>query len=208
MFIQNNIIFEEWAGNHNTILNIKYVMSNYNDLTNEYRGRKNSKIEDIKLKTIDIEQQKSNSVERKGSDIRDNSSSDDNKSDEDTIVKISRRMSKSIDSRKNTSEEVKKNIDVKIVDYSHTKTHIYYKKDIGKNFCESFFISGLTKDSRLILNSEGFNPTCGHKDCAILPSFKPDILFKYPATDSNLLELNNSVLIINIDSGIMLPIRY
>ena len=208
MFIQNNIIFEEWAGNQNTILNVKYVLSNICDLTSEYRGRRNSKIEEIKMNSIDIDLQKSNSVERKGKDNLGNSNSDDNKSDEDIVVNVKRRLSKSIDSKKNKLEEIQKSVDVKIIDYSHTKTHVYYKKDIGKNFCESFFIAGVSKDSRLILNSEGFNPTCGHKDCAILPSFKPDILFKYPATDSNLLELNNSVLLIYIDCWIMLSFRY
>jgi hypothetical protein len=69
-----------------------------------------------------------------------------------------------------------------------------YEKKVGENFCESFFISGLPYiGSRLINKSEEYIPPCSHGDCAILPAFKPDILFRYPENNSKEFELNNSV---------------
>ena len=48
--------------------------------------------------------------------------------------------------------------------------------------------------SLVVENSEGTTGDCGHKFCSILPSFEPDIIYKYPEKDSKELELNSNLI--------------
>ena len=43
---------------------------------------------------------------------------------------------------------------------------------------------------------------CGHKECSILPSMKPEIIARYPLEDTKTLELNNLAATICFPTGI------
>ena len=90
------------------------------------------------------------------------------------------------------------------IDY---ETYLENLKKQGKkhsereSFCEGFFIASFPyKDGKVNENSK--QPTCGHADCAHLPSMKPEIIFRYPLKDTKTLELNNLAATICFPTGI------
>ena len=81
------------------------------------------------------------------------------------------------------------------------KTNI--KKNNRETFCEGFFISSFPKkDGQVIENSQNFPAPCGHEDCSSLPAMKPEIISRYPLTDTKNLELNNLAATICFPTGI------
>lgn len=65
-----------------------------------------------------------------------------------------------------------------------------YEKEIKEalykdSFCEAFFIAGLlSKNTKIINNSDEFLSPCKHRICSILPAYKPDIITKFQMADS------------------------
>ena len=60
------------------------------------------------------------------------------------------------------------------------------------SFCKAFFIASIPqKEAKIIENSENTKAYCGQKLCSSLPSFQPEIIYKYPQKDSQTLEINN-----------------
>ena len=60
------------------------------------------------------------------------------------------------------------------------------------SFCKAFFIASIPqKEPKIIENSENIKAFCGQNLCSSLPSFQPEIIYKYPQKDSQTLEINN-----------------
>ena len=67
-------------------------------------------------------------------------------------------------------------------------------ESITNQFCKAFIIVSFPKkNNKIIENSEGTIGDCGHKYCSFIPSFEPEIIYKYPEKDSKDLELNNLI---------------
>ena len=65
----------------------------------------------------------------------------------------------------------------------------------SNSFCKAFLIVSFPKkNNKLVENSEGTPGDCLHKFCSILPSFEPEIIYKYPENDSKELELNSNLI--------------
>ena len=72
-----------------------------------------------------------------------------------------------------------------------------------ERFCEGFFLASFPEENgQVIENSSKFPASCGHKDCSELPSMKPEIILRYPLTDTQNLELNNLAATICFPTGI------
>ena len=72
-----------------------------------------------------------------------------------------------------------------------------------ESFCEGFFIASFPqKEGQVIEGSQAFPSPCGHKECSILPSMKPEIIARYPLEDTKTLELNNLAATICFPTGI------
>ena len=71
-----------------------------------------------------------------------------------------------------------------------------------ESFCEGFFITSFPYKDGKINEKEQANASCGHADCATLPSMKPEIIFRYPLKDTKTLELNNLAATICFPTGI------
>ena len=72
-----------------------------------------------------------------------------------------------------------------------------------ESFCEGFFIASFPqKEGQVIEGSQTFPSPCGHKECSILPSMKPEIIARYPLEDTKTLELNNLAATICFPTGI------
>ena len=79
------------------------------------------------------------------------------------------------------------------------------EKHIADSFCDGFFLAGLTPLKASVVEcSEEYNSSCGHQDCSLLPSYKPEILSRYPVKDSKLLELTNLTASLCFPTGIKL----
>ena len=99
------------------------------------------------------------------------------------------------------NSENKKNSEKQILDYElipfKKEETIYTNLDNNKtknNFIESIFVAGLLpKNANVICDSENFTPTCCHRDCSILPSFRPEIIQKLPKENNSNFGLSNSV---------------
>ena len=78
------------------------------------------------------------------------------------------------------------------------------KKEIPhETFCEGFFLASFPqKNGQVIENSSKFPASCGHKDCAELPSMKPEIIYRYPLQNTKNMELNNLAATICFPTGI------
>ena len=78
--------------------------------------------------------------------------------------------------------------------------NVILNNDIShETFADVIFLTGLPKKgSKVIQDSEKFNPVCMHKECSILQSYKPEILYKVAFKDSKDFILNSSVIIIKL----------
>lgn len=65
---------------------------------------------------------------------------------------------------------------------SSTLSETFLSSTLSDTFCQCIFISGITKDSKLIPSSEEFLSPCGHKECSMLPSLTPGLLNIYSNT--------------------------
>jgi hypothetical protein len=94
-------------------------------------------------------------------------------------------------------------IDCEIMEISDLKEKESFL--IYDTFCEAFFISGLpSQDAKVILDSNSLKSTCGHKDCSILYSYRPEVLYKYQKkrTEENLFDISNSMTSLCFPTGI------
>jgi hypothetical protein len=83
-----------------------------------------------------------------------------------------------------------------------------YEKKIGENFCEAFFISGLThSEAKVIPESSTYIAPCLHEECSLMHAFKPEIIYRYPAKDYKGFELNNTVHFFKLGFLFMFPFR-
>jgi len=88
---------------------------------------------------------------------------------------------------KNLNKIKDKNIEFEILE------KIKINSDLQTNsFCNAFFIASISqKEPKIIENSENTKAYCGQKLCSSIPSFQPEIIYKYPQKDSQALEINN-----------------
>lgn len=64
--------------------------------------------------------------------------------------------------------------------------------NLPDSFCEAFFIAGLPQENAVTLpGGEDYLSPCRHDNCSMLPSYKPEIISRYPVNNSNRLELNS-----------------
>ena len=91
------------------------------------------------------------------------------------------------------SKMINQNIDSNKIEYITLDNTISVNSKTKTNsFCKAFFISSFSKtNSKIINGSEGKQADCGHEECSQLPSFDPEIIYKYPGKDSKELEINN-----------------
>ena len=78
---------------------------------------------------------------------------------------------------------------------------------IDETLCEAFFVVGLPlKNSKLINDSHKFLSPCKHKDCSILFSYQPEIIYKYNKITKNkiLFDITNSTASLCFPHGIKL----
>lgn len=62
------------------------------------------------------------------------------------------------------------------------------------SFCDGFLVAGLPlTNSKVITDSDNMVSVCTHKDCALLPAYKPEVLKRFPKKDHIGLELSNTV---------------
>ena len=81
-------------------------------------------------------------------------------------------------------------------------------KNYRETFCEGFFICSFPlKKGQVVEKSQSFPALCGHPECSSLPSMKPEIIFRYPLTDTKNLELNNLAATICFPTGIKVCYR-
>ena len=72
-----------------------------------------------------------------------------------------------------------------------------------ETFCEGFFIASFPYiKGQVIENSQSFPSPCGHKECSTFPAMRPEIIIRYPLTDTKNLELNNLAATICFPTGI------
>jgi len=93
---------------------------------------------------------------------------------------------------------------VEVIDYeTFDKSGTIHSELTYETFCEAFFVSGLPKkDPKLISNSEEYRSPCNHKDCSLLASYHPEILFKYQKSNSS---SNHVFEISNVTAGLCFP---
>ena len=91
------------------------------------------------------------------------------------------------------SKMINQNIDSNKIEYITLDNTISVNSKTKTNsFCKAFFISSFPKtNGKIIDGSEGKLADCGHEECSQLPSFDPEIIYKYPGKDSKELEINN-----------------
>lgn len=71
-----------------------------------------------------------------------------------------------------------------------------YEKKLGENFCEGFFISGLSlTDPKVINESVNYTSPCCHEECSLMYGYKPEVIYRLPRKDFKNFELNNTVKI-------------
>ena len=93
---------------------------------------------------------------------------------------------------KNNIANLNNNIDEYTKDYVALKEMPINEEEKTNSFCKAFLIVSIPKtNNKLKENSEGILADCGHKECSYLPSFEPEIIYKYPEKDSKDLEINN-----------------
>jgi hypothetical protein len=193
-FVKDTIKDEEWSTTQNTILSIKYYLSENSESIDSINNKKRSVI-DINILDLDlnvIQKKRSNSGERKTSTILKFNAVEKHEKSKSPGKRLIR--NRSIDMESNNIKETDVVKGPKVVEYESVSSQFYFDKEMGRYFCESFFIAGLPeKDAKLINNSESFIPICGHSECAILPSFRPQVLYRLPFKDTKAFELNNSV---------------
>ena len=104
------------------------------------------------------------------------------------------------------SKMINQNIDSNKVEYITLDNTISVNSKTKTNsFCKAFFISSFPKANGKIINgSEGKLADCGHEECSQLPSFDPEIIYKYPGKDSKELEINNILASISFPNYIKL----
>ena len=94
-------------------------------------------------------------------------------------------------------EHYLKSLEIKGLKYSKRET-----------FCEGFFVASFPyKNGKVVENSQNFPATCGHSECSKLLSMKPEIIMRYPLTDTNNLELNNLAATLCFPTGIKCVIQ-
>ena len=71
------------------------------------------------------------------------------------------------------------------------------------SFCEGFFITSFSPvNGKILENSQTYQGMCGHLPCSLLPAMEPEILYRYPLTDTKDLELNSLVASLCFPVGI------
>jgi hypothetical protein len=185
-FLKDQIRSEEWSTTQNTLLFIKYLLTDTDNTIDGISNKKKSVI-DIDVLDLDVnvlQKKRSNSGEKKKTSLK-------------FVMEESARQkkrNKSIEMESNNIKDDNGNKPPQIIEYDILNVHSQYEKELGKFFCESFFLAGLPKkDAKIINNSENYIPICGHKECSILPSFRPQILYRYPAKNTTTFELTDSV---------------
>ena len=93
---------------------------------------------------------------------------------------------------KNEVINLNNNIDEYIKDYAILNEIPINEDENINSFCKAFLIVSIPKiNNKIIEKTEGVLADCGHEECSSLPSFEPEIIYKYPEKDSKDLELNN-----------------
>jgi hypothetical protein len=205
-FVRDSIKDEEWSTTQNTLLFIKYFLTQCTESIESLCYKTKKSIIDINVLDIDlnlIQKKRSNSGEKKTSlKLKINNAI------EDTGPKSAGRFrGRSIEMECNNKKEAEVIKGPRIVEYESVNSQFFFDKELGRYFCESFFIAGLPeKDAKLINNSESFVSSCCHQECAILPSFRPNILYRMPFKDTKNFELTHSViLLIKLGCWFMFP---
>ena len=63
------------------------------------------------------------------------------------------------------------------------------------NFCDAFFsVSIPFSNQKITHESTKLSSCCGHSNCEMFNSYKPEIIKRFPEEDSNLFELNSIVI--------------
>lgn len=93
-------------------------------------------------------------------------------------------------------------IDYELIDTSNSNKDLSLFKNYYDTFCEAFFVSGLPSTNvQTISNWETLKSPCLHKDCSLLPAYKPEILYKFQKKT----EGKNDFDITNIASSLCFP---
>ena len=93
---------------------------------------------------------------------------------------------------KNDIVNLNNNINDYIKDYALLNEIPINEEEKTNSFCKAFLIVSIPKTNNKIMEkTEGIPADCGHVECSSLPSFEPEIIYKYPEKDSKDLELNN-----------------
>ena len=128
-------------------------------------------------------------------------------------IKIKNKMKDNFENAQNPLNDINKNkeyykkeyVNIEPMKYSAflKKVKLSRTKIERETFCEGFFIASFpyTK-AEVIENSQSFPSPCGHKQCSTFPAMKPEIIMRYPLTDSKNLELNNLAATICFPTGI------
>ena len=96
----------------------------------------------------------------------------------------------------NTMYSANKNEKMIILEHEEIEMDKINKNELGDSFCNGFFLAGLqSTNSKFIPESENQLGPCGHKKCAILSAYRPDILQSFPNNNIEGIELNTSVKI-------------
>jgi hypothetical protein len=109
------------------------------------------------------------------------------------ITELETKLDKSFNLKNNENNDDKINgkktiLDCDIVNYDVSSSN--------EPFCKAFFIASLPKkNSKVIPESEDLLACCNHKECSILPSYKPDIISRFPVNDFEKMEINSLVIL-------------
>jgi hypothetical protein len=77
------------------------------------------------------------------------------------------------------------------------------EQPIRETFCSGFFITSFPEKNGSIIEKSEFYPSpCSHKSCSILKSMKPEIIMRYPLTDTDEFEITNLAATLCFPSGI------
>lgn len=94
----------------------------------------------------------------------------------------------------NTIHSGNKSDKLNILEHEEIDIEKIGKSEVWDSYCNGFFIAGLhPKDPKLIQESENILGPCGHKKCAILNAYRPDVLQSFPNNNIEGIELNETV---------------
>lgn len=108
------------------------------------------------------------------------------------------------DNNPNQPRKTQLNLSYEIIENKELSSNssTFFSSTLNDTFCQCIFISGITKESKVIPSSEEFLSPCRHKECSMLPSLTPGLLNIY----SNTKNVQHCPEITDLITGMCFPL--